>query len=163
MELADHYLSLFAQKELKRFKLKVGVFLFLIKEEHILMMRRYQMGIDDGLYLVPMGAIEGKETLSTAIVRESLEEANLILQPADLKVCHLMHRFHLMPQGLSFEQLDVFFRVESYQGNIKNLEPDKCDELSFYPLNALPLNTAPFIRHAINCMKSKEIYSQFGW
>lgn len=51
----QNLLSVFAEKELKRFKLKVGIFFILINEERILLMRRFQTGIDDGNYVVPMG------------------------------------------------------------------------------------------------------------
>lgn len=162
-KISDDFLTLFSQKEAKRFKLKVGVFLFLIHRNHILLLRRYQTGIDDGQYAVPMGAIEGAETLTAAAIREAREEANVIIKPENLKMCHLMHRFHKMPQGISFEQLDIFFQTKDYEGEIKNLEPHKCDELKFYPLNNLPQNTIPFVRHAIRCMQNNESYSEFGW
>lgn len=163
MQTTNTFLSVFAQKELKRFKLKVGVFLFLVQDRQILLLRRHKTGIDDGRYVVPMGAIEGGETVTSAIIREAAEEANVILKPENLHMCHLMHRFHPMPQELSFEQMDVFFRAETYEGIIQNLEPHKCDELNFYPLNNIPEKTAPFIRHAINCMESGEQFSEFGW
>lgn len=159
----DTFFSVFAQKEAKRFKLKVGVFLFLIQNEHLLMLRRHQTGIDDNLYLVPMGAHDGKESLSEAMKREAYEEAGIILHPKELVVCHVMHRYHPMPQGLSFEQIDVFFKANRYDGRIENKEPDKCNELAFYPLNDLPVNTASFIQQAIVCMERGDFFSEFGW
>lgn len=163
MESVETFLSIFAQKELKRFKLKVGVFLFLIQNQQILLLRRHKTGIDDGRYVVPMGAIEGNETVTSAIIREAAEEANIILRPQNLRVCHLMHRFHPMPEGLSFEQIDIYFQTETYEGTIKNLEPHKCDELKFYSLNNIPEKTAPFIRYAIDCMIKGQFFSEFGW
>lgn len=157
------FLSIFAEKEKKRFKLKVGVFLFLIENDQILLLRRHKTGIDDGFYVVPMGAIEGDEIVTSAVIREAVEEANILLKPENLEMCHVMHRFHSMPQGLSFEQIDIFFRAEKYVGNVQNLEPHKCDELSFYPLENLPIKTAPFIRYAIDCMLSGKLLSEFGW
>ena len=162
MELSET-LSTFAQKEKNRFKLKTGVFLFLIQDHHILLLRRFETGIDDGQYVVPMGAIEGHEPLTHAIIREAREEANIILEPKHITVCHVMHRFHYMPTNLSFEQIDVFFHADTYEGSIKNNEPDKCDELQFYPVNKLPQNTAPFIRHAIECTLNNQLFSEFGW
>jgi 8-oxo-dGTP diphosphatase len=68
-----------------------------------------------------------------------------------------------MPEGLSFEQIDVFFRVKSYEGVITNNEPDRCDELAFFPLNDLPTATAPFIRQALECIQEGKSYSEFGF
>ena len=163
MQLSENFLSVFAQKEAKRFKIKAGVFLILIQNEQILLLRRFQTGIDDGCYVVPMGGIDGNETISSALIREAQEEANIILKPEDLRMCHLMHRYHPMPQGLSFEQLDIFFCANTYKGEIKNLEPHKCDELKFYPIHNLPSKTAPFIRHAIECTMKGKTFSEFGW
>ncbi len=163
MQLTEQFLSVFAQKEAKRFKLKVGVLLFLIQDNKILLLRRFQTGIDDGVYVVPMGGHDGGEPLTTTLIREAAEETNIVLLPEAVRVCHVMHRFHPMPQGLSFEQIDVYFQANAYQGVIENLEPHKCDNLRFFPVNNLPVNTAPFIRHAIDCTLKGQFFSEFGW
>jgi 8-oxo-dGTP diphosphatase len=149
MQHTEASLATFAQKESQRFRLKTGVLLFLVQNNHILLSRRYKTGIDDGNYVVPMGGIEGGEPLTSAIVREAQEEANIILEPTDLRVCHVMHRYHPMPKDLSFEQIDVYFYATTYAGIIKNNEPHKCDDLAFFPLNNLPKNIAPFIQSAL--------------
>lgn len=161
--IENSFLTTFAQKEAKRFKLKVGVFLLLIEKGQILLLRRYRTGIDDGKYVVPMGGHDGQEKLTTTLIREAKEETNIGLQLKNVSVCHIMHRFHAMPNNLSFEQLDVFFRAQEYEGVIKNMEPTKCDELKFHPIDHLPENTAPFIRHAIQCTLKGELFSEFGW
>lgn len=163
METMNTVLSSFALKDLKRFKLKVGVFLFLIQDDQILLLRRFNTGIDDGQYGVPMGALEGNETVTSALMREAAEEANISVKPEDLTVCHVMHRFHTTLERFSFEQIDIFFKVSVYEGIIKNLEPHKCDELKFYPINDLPPNTIPFIRAAINSTLEGQCFSEFGW
>jgi len=163
MQINTEFLSVFAQKEINRFKMKTGVFLFLVKDNNILLLRRYKTGIDDGNYVVPMGGVDANETLVSAIVREAYEEANIIIKPEDLSMCHLMHRLHPMPQNLSFQQIDVFFYAQNYTGTIENKEPHKCDELKFYPLDNLPENIAPFILYAIKAMQKQQIFSEFGW
>ena len=158
-----NFLSVFAAKEAQRFKLKVGVFVVLIKEGQVLLLRRFQTGIEDALYVVPMGGHDGKETLTMGVIREAKEEVNIDVKPEDVEVCHVMHRFHSMPEGLSFEQIDVFFRVKNYEGLITNNEPDRCDELAFFPLNDLPEAMAPFIRHALQCIQDGKYFSEFGF
>jgi 8-oxo-dGTP diphosphatase len=163
MQHVENFLHTFAKKEKERFKLKVGVFLFLIQDDHILLSKRAQTGIDDGNYLVPMGGIDGNESLSSALIREAHEEVNINLEPHDLTVCHVMHRLHHMPYDLSFEQIDVYFSATRYDGVICNNEPDKCSEVNFYPCNNLPENTVPFIRHALEATFKKQFFSEFGW
>ncbi len=163
MQTAGDFFSVFAQKESKLFKLKAGVFLFLIQDDKILLLRRYKTGIDDGNYVVPMGGLSGKETATAAIIRESVEETGIILKPENIQVCHVMHRYHPMPQGLSFEQIDIFYKATSYEGVIENLEPHKCDELKFFPIHNLPVNTAAFIQYAVKCHLQGQFFSEFGW
>lgn len=159
----QNFLETFVAKEAQRFKMKVGVFLFLMRQDEILLLRRYRTGIEDGMYVVPMGGHDGKEPLTHAVIREAEEEAGVSMRAKDLSVCHVMHRYHKMPQGLSFEQMDIFFKAEKYDGVITNREPDRCDELKFFSLHALPMNTSAFIKRAIMAMQNGQVYSEFGW
>lgn len=157
------FLSVFAAKEAQRFKMKVGVFLMLIEGGKILLLRRARTGIEDGMYVLPMGGHDGREPLTQTLIREAREETGLVLQPNDIEVCHVVHRFHFMPEGLSFEQMDVYFRAEKYSGVPQNLEPDRCDEVAFYPLNQLPNPISPFIRAALDNVEQGKFFSEFGW
>ena len=117
----------FAKAEKKRFKMKVGVMLVLFHEKQVLMLRRYNTGIDDGCYVLPMGGVDQGETAIDALVREAKEEVNVTVQPHELKLAHTMHRLHHMPDGSSFEQIDLFFEPQRFSGEIKNMEQHKCD------------------------------------
>jgi ubiquinone/menaquinone biosynthesis C-methylase UbiE/ADP-ribose pyrophosphatase YjhB (NUDIX family) len=151
-------------KDIKRFKLKAGVFLVLIQNNQVLLSRRYNTGIADGQHVLPMGGLEEGETLTQAIIREAKEEVNLTLQPETLQVVHLMHRLHHLPNGDSFPQIDVFFSTQAYEGTPpQNMEPHKCDEVKFYPLNDLPSTLEPFIQQALRCIQKKQFYSEIGW
>ena len=144
-----------------RFKIKAAVFLLLIQGNEILLLRRFNTGIDDGCYVVPMGCIDGNETLTEALFRESKEEANII--PVNPRFAHAMHRLHKLPDGTEFEQVDFFFIANDYTGSLQNNEPHKCDELAFYPIDNLPINTAAFINSAISKSLVNKAYSEFGW
>lgn len=159
----ESFLSTFAAKEAKRFKLKVGVFAVLIEQERVLLLRRFQTGIADGKYVLPMGGHDGKEPLTHTLIREAKEEINIELKQENLSVCHIMHRFHPMPEGLSFEQIDIFFGIKRYEGTIQNNEPHCCDEIAFFSLDNLPLTTDTFISHALKCMQRGEFFSEFGF
>ncbi len=83
-----------------RFKIKAAVFLLLIQGNEILLLRRFNTGIDDGCYVVPMGCIDGNETLTDALFRESKEEANIV--PVKTKFAHLMNRLQKIPDCSEF-------------------------------------------------------------
>lgn len=150
-------------KDQKRFRIKVGVFLALIENDRVLLLRRYNTGIADGRHVLPMGGLDDGETLTQAIIREAQEEVNLTIQPDKLNVVHVMHRLHHLPNGDSFPQMDVFFTPQSYVGVIQNMEPHKCDELKFYPINDLPSTIEPFIKQALECILAGQFYSEIGW
>lgn len=53
--------------------------------------------------------------------------------------------------------------IRSWEGEPHNAEPDKCDELAWYPIKNLPVNTIPYIKSAIESYQKGDIYSEIGW
>ena len=135
-----------------------SVYLLLIKDNKILLLRRCQTGFQDGNYGVPAGHLEGDETVREGCVRETKEEIGLDISPEDLEVVHVMQR-----KGHKDERIDFFMTVKSYSGEIKNYEPDKCDDVRWFNLENLPDNTVDFMRVGIENYKKGIIYSEFGY
>src|ERR1700728_4584432 len=96
------HMQQFLDKEALRFKTKVGVFLFLMQEGQVLLLRRHNTGIADGRHVVPMGGLQEGETVTQALLREAQEETSITLQPEQVQVCHVMHRLQQMPDGYRF-------------------------------------------------------------
>jgi len=147
----------------KRFKIIPSSYVILIKNNKILLSRRFNTGFRDGYYGLVAGHGERAESFSKSIIREAKEEANIILKAKNLKVVHVMHRFEMQNNPELRERVDIFFVAKKWQGKIKNMEPDKCDDLSWLPINKLPPNTIPYIRQAINNIRKKIFYSEFGY
>ena len=59
--------------------------------------------------------------------------------------------------------VDVFFQATTWLGDITNKESHKCDDLSWFDMNALPENTIPYIKQAIEAIRANTIYSEYGW
>ena len=117
----------------------------------------------DGNYSLPAGHIDMGETFTQCCIRESKEEIGADLKPEDLKIAHLMHRFSGAEWGELGYRIDVFFTAEKWDGEIKNMEPEKCDDLSWFDFDNLPENIIPYVRRALECIKNKIFYSEFGW
>jgi len=140
-----------------RFKLLAAVHLFLIHENHILLLRRYNTGYADGQYSVVAGHLDGNEEVKTAMIREAREEAGIEIVPSQLQVVGVMHR------KSNDERIDFFLVAETWTGEVVNREPHKCDELVWYPLDALPHNTIPYVKIAITNYRQGKWFDSFGW
>ena len=139
----------------ERFKITPSVYLVLIKNNKILLSRRYNTGYFDGNYSFPAGHLDGRETFKQATVRETEEETGIVLDPADLELIHIMNR--KIPGD---ERVDFFFTTKKWQGEPKIMEPKKCDDLSWFELNNLPKNIMPYVKQAIDSFLNNIIYSE---
>jgi len=141
----------------ERFSLVVDVHLFLIKDGKILLLLRKNTGYMDNYYHVPAGHLEGKERIIDALIRESKEEVGIIIRPEDAKLVHLMHH------RSNNERVAFFFEVKNWQGEIKNMEPEKCGEINWFSINNLPVNIVPYARESINYYLKGISFSHYGW
>ena len=145
----------------ERHKIVPASYLTLLKDNKILLLRRLNTGYEDGNYSMIAGHVDQGETFSQCITREAKEEAGIEIKPEDLKMAHMMCRNSGLAENN--ERIDAFFTVEKWEGEITNMEPHKCDDLSWFNINNIPENVIPYIREAINCIKNNIFYSEFGW
>lgn len=143
---------------MERFSMLVAVHLFLIKDDKILLLRRFNTGFADGCYSVVAGHVDGNETVIKAMQREAKEEANITIDDSQLKVVQVMHR-----KCEKCERIDYFFVCNEWSGEIANNEPNKCDDLSWFSLHDLPHNTVDYVNSAINNYLNGVSFSLFGW
>lgn len=141
----------------EKFKLRAAVYLLPIKDDKVLLSRRFNTGWMDGKYSLISGHIDGNETVFEAMVREAMEEAGLKIDPKDLIPATVIHR------KSDVEYIDFFFVVKKWQGIPTIKEPNKCDDLSWHPLDNLPNNLLPFIVEALNNYQNKIAFFASGW
>lgn len=139
------------------FKFVSAVHLFLIRDEKILLLRRFNTGYEDGNYSVPAGHIDGGEKTTVAMIREAKEEIDIDIDENQLRMIHVMHR------KAKEERIDFFFEATECQNEPRIIETDKCDDLSWFPINDLPQNVIPYVRAAIENYKNKVLFSEFNW
>lgn len=142
----------------ERFKLIPEVYLILAKDGNILLSRRFQTGYEDGNYSMVAGHADGNETMREAIAREAAEESGIKINPLKLEHLLTMHRW-----CGDHERIGLYFTTKQWDGEVRNMEPNKCDDLSWFPLEQLPENTIPYIQTAITCYLKGEKYCEFGW
>ena len=132
-------------------------YLILIKDGKVLLSRRFKTGYMDGHYSLPAGHVDEGETIETCLVRETGEEIGVEIKKKDIKLVHVMHRKEVDIR------LDFFYTVRKYEGEVKNMEPEKCDDLSWFKLDQLPENVLPYIKQGVESGVKGVLYSDIGF
>src|SRR5579872_7299163 len=76
----------------EHFKVYAAVYIFLIRDGKIFLVRRFNTGWADGQFTVPAGHIEENETPTAAAVREAREESGVEIEEKDLRAVGFMFR-----------------------------------------------------------------------
>ncbi len=142
---------------MNRFKMIASGYGLFIRDGKILLLRRCNTGYMDGYYGLPAGHIEENETVTKGTLREIREETGVELAPSDIKLAHVMHR------KSNDIRMDFFYIVDQWNDEPVNSEPDKCDNMDWFPFDALPENTIPYIKTAIENSQNNIFFSEFGW
>jgi len=140
-----------------RSKYTVAVHLFFLRDNQILLIRRYNTGYEDGNYSVVAGHVDSGESVIRAAIREGREEANVGLEAPDIHIVHVMNR------RAEDERIDFFMTVRQWVGELSNNEPHKCDQFLWTGFETLPPNIIPYVRQGIEKYQAGQFYSEFGW
>lgn len=141
----------------ERFRPLAAVHLFLLRGDRVLLLRRCNTGYEDGNYSVIAGHLDGDEEVVAAAIREAREEAGVAVAPEDVAIVGVMHR------RAADERIDFFLVASRWSGTVWNMEPDKCDSLTWRPLDALPENMVPYVRRALENYRQGRWFDSYGW
>ncbi|WP_406493030.1 trifunctional class I SAM-dependent methyltransferase/NUDIX hydrolase/VOC family protein [Streptomyces sp. NBC_00846] len=131
----------------------VDVHLILRRGPDVLLARRANTGYGDGLFNGPSGHVEDGEDVRAAVIRETAEEIGVELGPDELRVALVMQ--HRGPGGNP--RTGWFFEAEYDPGRPpRNCEPDKCSELAWFPLDALPDDIVAYFRAGLDGYRAGE-------
>ena len=130
-----------------------SVFTIIIKDKKVLMLRRANTGWLDGYWDLPAGHLEDQEKLKDGAARELLEEADLVVDPKDLRLVHVYQNHH-RPESPHY---GFMFLASSWSGEPKICEPSKCDGMEFFDLNDLPEKTTPYVKDALGQLDADQV------
>lgn len=137
----------------------LAVYLVLVREKQVLLLKRQNTGFEDGNYGLIAGHVEKGESIIQAIIREAEEESGIRILPEHLTFFHVMQRFTINDRVY----LDFFFSAEHWEEGIINKEPEKCGALTWFELDNLPDNLIPYINNTLQNYLFKPVYfSQQG-
>lgn len=144
----------------ERNKAVPAVYLILRRDEEVLLVKRANSGYYDGWYSLPAGHVEYRELPFDALIRECEEEIGIALKKEHLEFAHLLYR---EASDVTGDRVDMF--VVCDQGRAYepvNAEPEKCSELRWCKLDALPENTVHNVRLVLEKVLMGEVYSELA-
>lgn len=146
----------------ERYRIINTVHLYYKKGTEVLLSKRQNTGFKDGEYVLVGGHVEQDETLVEAVIREVKEELGIVIHSSELSLAHVMHRRKCSNED--DDRVEFFFNFNPRQEyDIYNKETEFCSELSWFPLDTMPTNTADYIINVIENIEKNNLYSTFGW
>ena len=148
-----------------RFRARSSVLLFVMRGQgevrEILLQRRQNTGYADGMWeCAASGHVDADEPMTAAVIREAREELGILLQPEDVHFATLIHKYTRETGEIYY---CGYFLAEHYEGTPRICEPEKCAELRWFALDALPDALIEDRRMAIDHMRRGIPYGEFGW
>ncbi|OEV03794.1 NUDIX hydrolase [Streptomyces nanshensis] len=101
-----------------------------------------------------------RESAISCLVREAQEEAGLAVDPGGVELAHVVH---LVDTPGDIPRVQMVFRARSWSGTPEVREPDKCTRWSFWNPRALPEQVVPYVRAAIDGIRTGRLYTELGW
>lgn len=121
---------------------KAAVFIVIRdKKARVLLQRRANTGFMDGYYDFPSGHVDADESFAEAAVRELAEETGLKVNEAEFEVLHINQNY------LRYPYINITFIAKKWSGTPVVMEPAKCDDQQFFPVDALPEQCTLAVRY----------------
>ncbi len=149
-----------------RFVVVPAAYVFLLRDgadgtEVLLQLRQNTGYMDDHWAAAAAGHVERGETAYDAAHREAAEE--IAVTALELEFVTAMHRTrHAEPID---ERIDFFFTARHWAGEPRIVEPEKCADLRWCLLDALPEPVVPHELEVLRALRSgtTTAYSTFGF
>jgi 8-oxo-dGTP diphosphatase len=134
----------------------VLVHTLLLRRDAVLLLRRARTGYRDGWYALPGGHLERGESIVDCAVRECAEETGVALDPAALKAAAAMPY-----RGDGMQGVDFIMVCRDFVGEPRLAEPERFDDIAFFPVAALPPRTVPYVVRALDMERRGEWFCEF--
>ncbi|MEL6837393.1 MAG: NUDIX domain-containing protein [Bacteroidota bacterium] len=108
-----------------------------------------------GNYTLVGGTVEQEEFAMAALIRESQEEAGIILEEKDLKLVHVMHK-----RSENEHRIGLYFRASRWEGKLRAREKEKFKAAHWFDLDNLPKNMTATIQQVLRHYRKGVFYSE---
>jgi ADP-ribose pyrophosphatase YjhB (NUDIX family) len=142
----------------ERFNPYFSVFIIFRDGNKVLLSKRANTAHEDGNYSMVSGHVDAGESFIEAAMRESEEEAGVKFEAQNLKLEYILH--FTRPDRT---YISTFLSVDTWQGEITNKEPEKCDDLAWFDIDNLPENTVDYVRFVIQEIQKGKNFGTWGF
>ena len=137
--------------ENKELRPKIGIGVLIFKDGKVLLGKRRGTDHGDSEYCPPGGHMEHMETFEECVKRETREETGIEIK--NIKFLLVLNQKFYAPK----HYINVGFIADWDSGEVKNMEPDKCESWGWYDIDHLPsplFKTQPFYIEAFKTGKN---------
>lgn len=133
--------------------------------EILLVLRAKTLRYMGGCWSLPVGHVEALESPSKAMARELYEELGVKVLPAKLRPVLTVHTPPEPGEGPEGQRADTYFKVDQadIEGEFKNMEPERCDEIRWFAEDDMPENFMPRQSAALAHIEAGKVYAEEGW
>lgn len=114
------------------------------QNEVLLLLRSANTRNDRGKWSIPGGRVEYNEAVLDAVIRETKEEVGVDIHKPRL----LGYIDHMIAEDTQ-HWVSLIFLAREFSGVPTRCEPDKCDDLQWFPLDAIPENSSAVVFKAV--------------
>lgn len=136
-----------------KFRVSLKARLILEDRGRILLLK--QTKPNGGNYSLVGGTIEKREYAAETLIRESFEEAGIVLTRADLTLVHILHKRYKKAH-----RIVLYFRAHHYEGQIHSKERKKFENVEWRPYDNLPPNLTTTVAHVLDNYQKGRLYSE---
>jgi ADP-ribose pyrophosphatase YjhB (NUDIX family) len=134
--------------------------MLLRRDDKLFFIRRANTGYKDGTFTVPAGHAEAGESYSAAAIRETREEADVVVKPEDARLVFVMQR----NEGPDNIRVDLFFEAGTWTGEPRNAESHRSSEGAWFAADNLPYDQIiDFQADMFRAMAQGKRYLERGW
>jgi 8-oxo-dGTP diphosphatase len=117
-----------------RFAARVAVYIAIVQDGRIFLLKRANTGYRDGEWAMPAGHVESGETPEQAALRELCEETGVSAAAGDLECAHALYRQCGDDGARAY--VDYLFFCRRWTGVPFNAEPDRAEACGWFDVGA---------------------------
>lgn len=134
-------------------KISIKARLLLHDKNRILLIK--QTPENGGKFTMIGGRIEESEFARTTLVREAKEEMDIMIDPKNLQLGHVLHK-----KDSQNTRIILYFKSLIWEGIPRNLEPEKFELVDWYNFENLPKGLSKTALYILKRYRNGHLYSE---